>query len=126
MQSERAPFRNPYEKFSGTDLDSFVSSIREKVGNALHPPRRSLATTSAEDYYLSRSHDGGLSSDLSEHGEAVREDSLPPAIRLDKGKGRALEDEPTDAFEPYTEVSEDSQGGPDILGSALGHITLLI
>ncbi|KAG8888087.1 hypothetical protein FRB98_008424 [Tulasnella sp. 332] len=109
MQSERAPFLNPYEKFTGTDLDSFVSSIREKVGNALNRPRRSFATNPTEDYYLSRSIGDRPSSDLSGYDDVVREDTSPPAPRLDKGKGRALDDEQSDAFELHSEVSEGSQ-----------------
>lgn len=39
--SSQTPLRNPYETFTGKDLDSFVADIKSKVNNALKPPRRS-------------------------------------------------------------------------------------
>ncbi|KAG8979046.1 hypothetical protein FRC05_009256 [Tulasnella sp. 425] len=39
--ASQTPLRNPYETFTGKDLDSFVADIKSKVNNALKPPRRS-------------------------------------------------------------------------------------
>ncbi|KAG9008957.1 hypothetical protein FRB93_006007 [Tulasnella sp. JGI-2019a] len=106
MHTERAPFRNPYEKFTGTDLDSFVSSIREKVGNALKPPRRPSASGTSRDYDISISIDDRSRFSANTYDDAVRDETSSPIPPRDKGKGRALEE---DTFESYNEVSDDEK-----------------
>lgn len=109
---ERPPLRNPYDAFTGSDLDTFVASIRAKVGTALNPrPLLSTPSLSPEpspaDKYITRLAQSVRSEAL--HGEPIS----PPPNTLDKGKGRALDEGPGLQLNgAYSDIdqSEDSAG----------------
>lgn len=93
MQTERPPLRNPYDAFTGSDLDTFVTNIREKVGNALRPslprPVHGISPKqSPTDRYISH-----LAQSVRSEAAYSEPDSPPPST-LDKGKGRALDEGP--------------------------------
>lgn len=96
MQTERPPLRNPYDAFTGSDLDTFVANIREKVGNALNPrPTRTIpglfSKHSATDQYISDLARSARSEATTDYEQVS---SPPPTTTLDKGKGRALDEGP--------------------------------
>ncbi|KAG8994116.1 hypothetical protein FRB90_000522 [Tulasnella sp. 427] len=101
--SNPPPVRNPYETFTGKDLDSFVTDIKAKINSALKPPRRpspprfraSLVASSVPVLPhlnpLYQGQDTSLANSVEDY--AAGDASLNWSVS-DKGKGRAADEGP--------------------------------